>query len=420
MTTSSIKIKSGPKQQPAPPSKTSGVTKWLDRYKLILLALIFLIIVGTGFVYIKFGTKFIHVTDVNARIEKVDNDLLEKAAAEKRAPNGDASKLHEQTTENAADKNDKNENIASASTGTASDTTTSTAKIKSEQDDNWPSIKKITESRDETSTATSNKQPETDAVANPKPVSSAPIELVHSPTDIQLAEAVEQNLGSQAVVVKGKALSDDGILILSKLKLRSLVIQDTLISSRGFAILKKFPNLEVLNLRNNERLEDSSLEAIAGMKNLKVLELTNCNRITDKSMLCLPKNITMMSIQGDFHISEKGVQAISELSNLETFDCSSMPFTDEDLKLISRLQKLRILYISSTCITDKGVLAMLKMPMKEITISDTKITEKGFMQLSEMPHIMRVTVTQCPYINNEMRERLRHKGKLIFVEPFNF
>jgi hypothetical protein len=245
----------------------------------------------------------------------------------------------------------------------------------------------------------------------PQDLGGAVIDLTNIDTDQKLAESVSQNPRAKTVILKGKYITDKGIQFLTSLPIERLVIQDTGLTNKGFTVLTKFPNLEVLNLRQNPNLDDESLLPLEKMKKLKVLDLSQSPNFTDATLSRLPHSLQALCLQGDFRLTEKGFADVSKLSELTLLDVSRTPFVDDEAKLLPKLTKLQKLYIGETCLTDRAMPILGKLIVTELSLEKTRITSKGLMDLADMPFVLRIATKGCPYINEQDREDYRNKIK---------
>jgi eukaryotic-like serine/threonine-protein kinase len=395
--TASINIKNLPTK---PKPQRSHLASFVEERKLLCLTLLIAVILATGFVYINFGTtngqklrrvdSFFHLAKQETSPPPVvpnESGRLELAhpLSDEPPPPTDMTKL----------QNEEAGKIAKS--GTTSDTKT---EIENRPD-------KI-----------ANTAPVTSADEIPQDLGSTVIDLTNMDSDQKLAESVKANPGAKTVILKGKYITDEGIQVLRRLPIERLVIQETKLTNKGFAVLADFPNLELLNLRQNPNLDDESLLPLSDMKKLKVLDLSQSPHFSDTTLSRLPHTLQTLCLQGDFRVTEKGFADVCKLSELTLLDVSRTPFVDDEAKLLPKLTKLQKLYIGETCLTDRAMHILGKLPVTELSLEKTRITSKGLMELADMPFAVRIATKGCPYISKQDREDYRTKiKKLIQLEP---
>lgn len=398
-TTTSINIKNLPTK---PKLQRSRLASFVEERKLLCLSVLIAIILATGFVYINFGTtngqklfrvdKFFHL----AKQETAPPPVVQ-AESEKIGP---AHPLSDEPPPPTSIKKIKEEDVDK----TVKNSTTSDTK------------KEIGNRSNEIAST----EPVASADQIPQDLGSTIIDLTNIDTDQKLAESVQANPRAKTVILKGKYISDKGIQVLTKLPIERLVIQDTKLTNKGFAVLVNFPNLEVLNLLQNPNLDDESLVPLSNMKKLKVLDLSRSPRITDATLSRLPHSIQALCLQADFRLTEKGFADVCKLTELTLLDVSRTPFVDDEAKLLPKLTKLQKLYVGETCLTDRAMPILGKLPVTELSLEKTRITSKGLMELASMPSIMRIVTKGCPYVSKEDREDFRNKiKKFINLEPLD-
>lgn len=126
---------------------------------------------------------------------------------------------------------------------------------------------------------------------------------------------------------------------------------------------------------NNEDLRYLQNDAISN--NLEILGLHN-ESITDEGIKYLLglKKLRSLGIY-ECQLTDKGMEYIGQLENLEELDISQTKVTDEGLKHLKGLKKL-----------------------KELILSDTAITGEGFKYLKELPNLRVLVVSPNVRVEN--------------------
>lgn len=161
-------------------------------------------------------------------------------------------------------------------------------------------------------------------------------------------------------------ISDEACVVLSAMKqLRTVNLKKTgfekhRVGERGLKALAALPNLQNLNLYGNS-ITDSSLEPLAGHRHLQRLNLS-LTRVTDEGLRHLTslkqlRELTLLYSEGFAgpKITDRGVQLISTLSDLESLNLVGARITDASTEGLVQLAKLKQLSIAGTGLTASSV-----------------------------------------------------------------
>lgn len=195
------------------------------------------------------------------------------------------------------------------------------------------------------------------------------------------------------------------------------------------ARLKKSRSLRALNLNSNVTINDDSLRYIAQLPQLEYLDLYHTN-ITDAGLKHLRplKSLKRLNIQvnqqgRNLAITDKGLAAVADLSELETLRLGSVGDADESLKLLSNLKNLKSLGMGGRrdtgLISDDGGRQLAKLHnLVQLTLWGTAFTDAGAAHLSQMTSLRSLSL-QSSGITNDGLELLAKLQELEFLDLTN-
>lgn len=167
-------------------------------------------------------------------------------------------------------------------------------------------------------------------------------------------------------------ISDEGLEHIGALtELRVLNLSYTEISDRGLAYLTSLENLHTLDLENTE-ITDSGLAYLDDLDNLRSLNLF----LTPTSQ----EGLTLRG--GRAGITDEGIKALAETSNLFELSVHGSPITDAGVVYLAEMDNLESLDLRATNITDEAVSTLVTLPnLRSLDIQGSGITRDGVMRL---------------------------------------
>lgn len=154
----------------------------------------------------------------------------------------------------------------------------------------------------------------------------------------------------------GKEIGDDDLPLFAPLTgLEFLSLARTRVSDRGVVHLRALPRLGELHLDYDDITNDC-LELIALLPALTTLDLTATD-VTDNGLLRLQpladrlRRFYMMKSR----LTDTGIRNIGFMSALETLILYENDLTDESVRHFSRFKNLRLLDVTDTKITTRGL-----------------------------------------------------------------
>jgi hypothetical protein len=167
------------------------------------------------------------------------------------------------------------------------------------------------------------------------------------------------------------------------------------LSGDSLAYLKPLVNLQKLLLRSD--INDAGIMQLSGLRNLTHLECAYTHSPASRNEYRNIQN-SSMDIVGNLHnleilrlhscryVTDDGLRRLSGLTKLRELDLTQWGISDNGLKSVGPMTKLEILNLTSTAITDAGIEILLlllpNMPsFKKIILAGTKVSEKGKQRL---------------------------------------
>ena len=105
-------------------------------------------------------------------------------------------------------------------------------------------------------------------------------------------------------------------------------------------------------------------------------EVADGNHITDEQLKYLRylPNIETLHLDGNRKITDKGLESISQLSQLRSLSLDNTSITDRGMESIAGLQQLTHLSLASTKISDQGIKRLSRLGFEELILYDTFVS----------------------------------------------
>jgi hypothetical protein len=135
-------------------------------------------------------------------------------------------------------------------------------------------------------------------------------------------------------------------------------------------------------------INDSDIAYLQNIPNLKTIYLGS-NILTDSSMQVISKIRTLENLALTVGLTDDGLKHITDLQNLRHLDIgssSSSPLTDESLRCIGQLENLEVLCIGSPVFSDEGIKYIAKLKkLRRLSISKAeKLSKNGLGELTAL------------------------------------
>ncbi|XP_019851981.1 PREDICTED: F-box/LRR-repeat protein 13-like [Amphimedon queenslandica] len=140
----------------------------------------------------------------------------------------------------------------------------------------------------------------------------------------------------------------------------------TKISDQGLKSLGHLKKIHSLNLADCSRVSDAGVRYIVEHNSgpvLRELNLTNCAKISDVTPLRIAqhcRNLMYLNLSFCEHISDTGVELLTQLSNLVDLDVTGCSLTDLGVIALGQNKKLMHLGLSEVDVTDDAIIKMAK------------------------------------------------------------
>jgi len=228
----------------------------------------------------------------------------------------------------------------------------------------------------------------------------------------------------------GKKFTDNGMVHLSKIpNLKTLQVAWLYqLTDKALMHIAECDKLETVSFHDNENITDKGLENLSTIKSLKSLYVHN-SQITDEGVKHLSKikslehlhlpyrnigdrglvylsnlsNLRQLGISRDYIIdpemdkgyyTDEGVKVLSKLSQLEELNIGSRGMSDKSMDYISSLTKLKVLRLGQgNTVTDKGIAKLRALTsLEELGINYANMTISGLSALNNLSNLKQLDV----------------------------
>lgn len=172
---------------------------------------------------------------------------------------------------------------------------------------------------------------------------------------VQIKEQLEQVIAGKADSINISdvvAIDEDLEVLRNQLGIRTLIIDEGIITDAGLNAIGSLTNLVHLRLRQSP-ISDEGLKHLLSLQNLRVLNLPQADvSIAGIESLTALTKLRQLRIGGNGRsdISRK----VSLLNNLRAIHLINVPVTDESLKLMCEMPHIESLYLDNPSITELG------------------------------------------------------------------
>ena len=205
--------------------------------------------------------------------------------------------------------------------------------------------------------------------------------------------------------------------------LESANLSDTAVGNDGIARLAKLGKLAHLNL-GYSNVDDYGVQHLRDMTSLRSLSLDS-RLVTDEGLRYL-SNLAELEELDLFgaSITDAGLEALKHMPRLRSLEICGGDVTDTGVKLVSDACKnLKVLNLGQNFdITDVGVGALAELTnLTHINLAHTNITDDGLMKLTALKNLTSVAIKGCRYVSKSGVESLQHEmpriREVAWVDP---
>ena len=198
-----------------------------------------------------------------------------------------------------------------------------------------------------------------------------------------MAAAPMIGLAAQSVLIQANDTEGDAVQVIEKMGGRverakvdagmpivRVQLNGTKATDAALAHLKKFPALQILDLRGTQ-VTDAGLRQLEGCKTLIYLGL-------------------------DFtQVSDAGLARIKELTSLRQLSLNNTQVTDAGLAHLEGHKTLQVLSLDFTQVTDAGLAQVKRLPsLSLLSLVRTRITDAGLASLKGLTGLVRLDVSR--------------------------
>ena len=211
---------------------------------------------------------------------------------------------------------------------------------------------------------------------------------------LDILNAIGGNI--KVMLLNGLKITDTTIKHIAAFKhtqgIQELYLSGTGVTDKGMKYLQMLTNLQKLDISNTV-VTHNSLRYIPA-ENLTDLHIGNMQS-TDINLnhIIRFKNLQKL-IAANIGIKGHALKSIYKLEKLTTLDIGyNNEIRDDDVKYISRIKKLEVLYLDGIPITNNAVQYLLKIKhLRSIFLFDTRITKEYITQLKNAFNDLRVAI----------------------------
>ncbi|WP_345682305.1 redoxin domain-containing protein [Novipirellula caenicola] len=226
-------------------------------------------------------------------------------------------------------------------------------------------------------------------------------------------EALSALPNLEEMVISGKC--DDSCMasVAAMPCLRDLTVAHTRITNAGFALLADNTKLEHVQIIGN-RITTRCIDTLATMPNLRRLGLMavkprNGGEPAWKNLESLTPSLSELWLMGCPSLEESDFAKLAQFRDLKTLRIEGgRAITDEHVKHLKSLNKLDYLQLTSTVITDEGVIEIMALPALRRLRINCLATEEGLEALARAPSIRYVTIGS-PNLTDEIVQRVHDR-----------
>lgn len=152
------------------------------------------------------------------------------------------------------------------------------------------------------------------------------------------------------------------------------------------AALKRLTELVL----SNTDVNDDDLNALAGLP-LTELQLAGAEEVTNAGLEHLPTTLTKLNLQGAKRIDDGGMTHLSRLNSLKVLYLTHTGVGDAGLKAVGGLSTLRELVLIKTPVTDAGMAHLGGLSdLEALSLDETRVGNNGVEHLCSMKRLARL------------------------------
>ena len=137
--------------------------------------------------------------------------------------------------------------------------------------------------------------------------------------------------------------------------------------------------------------------------------------------LAIGSNYLMVTFTGQQKITDEQLRSLQDIEQqLVWLNLSYTPVTDDQMKALSRLRKLRVLYLNSTPISDAGLSEISTLDeLRSLSVVDTKLTDASIQTFSKLKNLSNLFLYRTA-ISDTGLEKLLQEHEKIEIDTGNY
>ena len=156
-----------------------------------------------------------------------------------------------------------------------------------------------------------------------------------------------------------RPVSDNGLGFLHAMpRLWSLCIQYVPITDDALAGLAQLMNLESVNLGSLKRVGDRTVVALERLPHLREVNLARTG-VSNAGLQHLNRGLESLNLF-ETQVTDDGMKSLEPLKKLKHLDLTGTQISDKGLAHLARLPELESVYLGGTAVTKAGIAEFLK------------------------------------------------------------
>ena len=261
-------------------------------------------------------------------------------------------------------------------------------------------LKNTDETSDDNISDTSS--PSTTSVSDTKNVTDTEATDATAPSVETLFELSHDD---QNHIVQAKALPEPTDTLLAHLKhfshLKQLDLSGSLYSpserdGTGVEHIAHLANIETVDL-NFTAISDAGLGLIKLFQELRKLHLRGCENITDDAIIHLSEITHLQNLILPYQIGDQGLAHLKGLREMQDLVLSSTQITDAGLVHVQEMVELHTLQLNG-CenLTDTGIVHLSGLKnLQVLNLNATQITDAGLPHLARLTNLQQLDLGNC-------------------------
>ena len=224
---------------------------------------------------------------------------------------------------------------------------------------------------------------------------------------------------SEPAAIRFKSPLDDAGLSAAVVQMRklpeltSLDLGKSTVTAAGLKELHSMKQLRALKLETG-RDGDSICEALLGCKSLESLDLSNSG-VTDDGLgkLAALPNLNSLTLRNSPDVHGRGFKAFADGKMLEIVDLTDSRPTATGMRYLAQIPSLKALYLQGTRVGDAGLMQLAgHKKLMSIDLSSTYVTDDGVLPFICMFRKFSMLDVRNTRVSRDVAARIEKLGKV--------